>query len=179
MKDDFLDFITSREQVPKSLDLETRELLEIALHPKTTISKFYFFQLLGMFLTLFICPQYGFYSDGGYVIEDIIMNYGPVFCGLFCSTVFFLGGLVLNYLFLRKTEFKWVLWNKIALVVPFILIIFLAMISTKDMVLDHDSHFKSLSFDAAWLSGAFAVMFMGLKILKATHMKTHDQLKDI
>lgn len=164
MNDDFLKPNSSKEQIPPKLFEETKDLLFISFNPKRTIAKFYFLQVVGMFLTLFICPQYGFYSEGNYIITEIIMDYGPVFCGFFCSSFFFLGGLSLVSIFMKKVELKWVLRKQLILIIPFVLLIFLTMVSSKGMAISNDLHFDSIHFDLVWLTTAFTIMFYGLRL---------------
>lgn len=164
MNDDFLKTSSSNEQIPPNLFEDTKDLLFISFNPKRTIAKFYFLQVVGMFLTLFICPQYGFYSEGKYLITEMIMDYGPVFCGFFCSSFFFLGGLVLVSIFMRKAELKWVLRKQLILIVPFVLFIFFAMVSSKGIAISKDLHFDSFYFDLVWLTTAFIIMFYGLRL---------------
>lgn len=164
MNDDFLKPNSSKEQIPPKLFEETKDLLFISFNPKRTIAKFYFLQVVGMFLTLFICPQYGFYSEGNYIITEIIMDYGPVFCGFFCSSFFFLGGLSLVSIFMKKVELKWVLRKQLILIIPFVLLIFFTMVSSKGMAISNDLHFDSIYFDLVWLTTAFTIMFYGLRL---------------
>ena len=164
MNDDFLKTSSSNEQIPPNLFKDTKDLLFISFNPKRTIAKFYFLQVVGMFLTLFICPQYGFYSEGKYLITEMIMDFGPVFCGFFCSSFFFLGGLALVGIFMKKVELKWVLRKQLILIVPFVLLIFFVMVSSKGMAISNDLHFDSFHFDLVWLTTAFIIMFYGLRL---------------
>ena len=164
MNKDFLKPNSSNEQIPPKLFEDTKDILFISFNPKRTIAKFYFLQVVGMFLTLFICPQYGFYSEGKYLVTEMIMDYGSVFCGFFCSSFFFLGGLVLVSIFMKQAELKWVVRKELALIIPFILLIFFVMVSSKGMAVPNDLHFDSFHFDLVWLTTAFIVMYFGLKI---------------
>lgn len=150
MKNEFIEFLKHSNKVPKLLDDETKELLLITSNPKKTVLKFYLLQLLGMFLTLFICPQYGIRSVGFDGISGLIMEQGPVICALFCSFVFFSGGLTVSFLFLKRSELKWIFLHKLSLIIPFNSTIFFFLMLTKDMIIDEHNIFPGHSFDVTW-----------------------------
>lgn len=165
MKDEFIDFLKDTNKVPTDLDVETRELLLITSNPKKTVSKFYLLQLLGMFFTLFICPQYGIRSIGFDGIAGLIMDKGPVICALFCSFVLFAGGLFFSFLFLKRSEMKWIFLHKLSLIIPFNSTIFFFLMLTKDMVIDeHNIH--GFSFDLTWIVTSLIVAFGMLELMK-------------
>jgi uncharacterized integral membrane protein len=156
MNNDFGDFINGSGPVPERLKTETQDVLLVSLRPKRTVLKFYSLQAIGMFLTLFICPQYGFYSDGSYIVEDFIMKYGSIFCGLLCGLVFFSGGFLLSSLFMKRSEMKWVIWHRYSVIIPFNLALFFIMISTKGIAEDY-SHAYTATYDVMWFLSSFLV----------------------
>lgn len=165
MQDEFIEFLKDKEKVPKLLNDETKELLLITSDPKRTVLKFYLLQLFGMFLTLFICPQYGIRSMGFLGIAGFIMDKGPVVCALFCSFVLFSGGLLFSFLFLKRSEMKWIFLRKLILIVPFNSTVFFLLMLTKDMVIDeHKIH--GVSFDLTWMLTSLVVAFGMLQIMK-------------
>ena len=165
MKDEFDDFLKNKGKVPELLNEETTELLLITSDPKKTILKFYFLQLLGMFLTLFICPQYGIRSIGFDGLAGLIMDQGPVICALFCSFVLFAGGLFFTFLFLKRSEMKWVFLHKLSLIIPFNSTIFFFLMLTKDMVIyEHNIH--GFSFDITWIVTSLIVAIGMLELMK-------------
>lgn len=165
MKDEFIDFLKDKEKVPEILNDETKELLLITSDPKKTVFKFYLLQLSGMFLTLFICPQYGIRSIGFDGIAGFIMDKGPVICALFCSFVLFAGGLLFSFLFLRRSELKWVFLHKLSLIIPFNSTVFFLLMLTKDMVIDeHNVH--GFSFDLTWIVTSLIVAIGMLEVMK-------------
>lgn len=176
MKDEFIEFLKDKEKVPKLLNVETTELLLITSDPKKTVSKFYVLQLLGMFLTLFVCPQYGIRSIGFDGIAGFMMDKGPVICALFCSFVLFAGGLLFSFIFLKRSEMKWIFLHKLGLIIPFNSTIFFFLMLTKDMVIDeHNIH--SFSFDFTWIVTSIFVAFGMLKLMKFRLNFSHVVIK--
>lgn len=166
MKDEFIEFLKDSNKVPKFLNDETKELLLITSNPKKTVLKFYLLQLLGMFLTLFICPQYGIRSIGFDGIAGFIMDQGPVICALFCSFVLFAGGLTFSFLFLKRSELKWIFLHKLSLIIPFNSTIFFFLMLTKDMIVDEHSIFPGYSFDVTWFVTSIIVGIGMLELIK-------------
>lgn len=166
MKDEFIEFLKDSNKVPKLLDDETKELLLITSNPKKTVLKFYLLQLLGMFLTLFICPQYGIRSVGFDGIAGFIMDQGPVICALFCSFVFFAGGLIFSFLFLKRSELKWICLHKLSLIIPFNSTILFFLMLTKDMIIDEHNIFPGYSFDITWFLTSIIVGAGMLDLMK-------------
>lgn len=159
MNDDFMDFLSSSGKIPENLQNDTKDLLVVSLRPKRTLSKYYGLQLIGMFLTLFVCPQYGFYSEGNYLIMNLIMEMGPLFCGFLCSSIFFTGALLMSSIFMSKSELRWVTRNQLTTITPFYLMIFILMMLTKDFQIDH---LQSPVHDFVWLLTAYFVGFGGI-----------------
>lgn len=166
MKDDFLEFQNSGAKVPVGLHSEALDYMKVSLNPKKTILRFYTLQLFGMFLTLFVCPQYGFSSIGFHGISSWVMNLGQIPCAVFCSTVMFLGGIIVSYSFLRKSQIRWISNNSLLLVIPFNSLVFMIMMLTKNNSLDHHSASHSSVYDIIWLVTSFMVTFLAIKLMK-------------
>ncbi len=166
MENDFLEFMEEKAEVPHQLRTETAELLVITLNPKSTIMKFYLLQSFGMFLTLFICPQYGFRTNGYSGLADWVMNLGPIYCAAFCSTVFFGGGLLFTNIFLKKSEIRWIFANRISLILPFNGAVWFLMMATKDMTLDSHSLFHGYKFDITWAFVSLIIAFLTTELMK-------------
>ena len=164
MKNDFSDFMEEKCEVPNQLGRETAELLAITLNPKSTIMKFYSLQLFGMFLTLFICPQYGFRTNGFNGLANWVMDQGPIYCAAFCSTVFFGGGFIISNIFLKRSELKWVFEKRIFLILPFNTAIWFLMMATKDMTLESHYLYHGYKFDVAWVIVSLLVAFIATSI---------------
>jgi hypothetical protein len=171
MKDDFLEFITESKKVPDNLFTETRELVRVSLKPKYTVAKFYALQVLGMFLTLFICPQYGFQSVGFSGIADWVMEKGVFVCAIYCSSIFFAGGLAVSYIFLTKGEFNWIYRNRLSLIIPFNSVVFFLMMLTKDMALENHALFHGNTFNITWIFTSFLVALIVTELVKLRSVK--------
>lgn len=163
MNNDFRDFMENQDQVPVALYDETLRLTQLSLNPKPLLLKYFSLNLVGALGTLTICPQYGF---GPFAfspeIMNVIMSYGPIICGIFCSSVFFLGGHVLSYLFLKSAERKWVLQHGYAMMIPYISFLFMLGMGLRAIAPGHIHH-DVFSFYGSWFVTAFAVSILFLK----------------
>lgn len=171
MNNDLKDFIDSHEKVPTSLYTETLCLTKISLNPKSLLLKFFSLNLIGAFATLAICPQYGFgpfaFSAG---IMNVIMSYGPIVCGIFCASIFFLGGNFLSYGLLNSAERKWVVRRGYALIIPYISFLFMLGMGLKSIAPGHVHHDVS-SYYVSWILTAVAISILFLNAF-ATRKKT-------
>jgi hypothetical protein len=163
MNNDLKDFIESHEKVPSSLHAETLKLIQISLNPNLLMLKFFTLNLVGALATLAICPQYGFgpfaYDSG---VMNVIMSYGPVVCGVFCASVFFLGGHSLSYAFLNSSERKWVVRNGYAVLIPYVSFLFMLGMGLKSISTGHIHH-DVFSYYGSWLVTAFAISILFFK----------------
>lgn len=165
MNNDLKDFMESSEKVPTSLYTETLKLSQISLRPASLLIKFFALNLVGALATLSVCPQYGFgpfaISAG---ITNVIMSYGPVVCGIFCASIFFLGGHGLSYAFLSAPERKWVVRHGYALIIPYVSFVFMLGMGIKNIAPGHIHH-DVTSFYGSWLITAFAISILFIKAL--------------
>lgn len=168
MNNDLKDFLESHDKVPASLYADTLKLTQISLNPKSLLMKFFALNLIGAMATLSICPQYGF---GPFAfsaeIMNVIMSYGPVVCGIFCASIFFLGGHGLSYAFLNAPERKWVVRHGYAMIIPYVSFLFMLGMGLKNISSGHIHH-DVISFYGSWLLTAFAVSILFLKAAAIT-----------
>lgn len=153
----------SHKKGPTHLYTETLKLAQMSLNPKPLLVKFFTLNLLGALATLIICPQYGFGPFGfETAFVNVIMSYGPVVCGIFCASIFFLGGHLLAYLFLSDLERKWVMKHEYALVIPYVSFIFMLGMGLKNIFPGHIHH-DVFSYYGSWLVTAFGISILVLK----------------
>jgi hypothetical protein len=171
MNNDLKEFIDGRGKVPTALYDETLKFTHLSLKPKPLLFKFFTLNLIGALGTLTICPQYGFgpfaFSAG---IMNVIMSYGPVVCGIFCSSVFFLGGHALSYAFLSLPERKWVARHGYIMIIPYVSFLFMLGMGLKSLAPGHIHH-DVFSFYGSWLLTAFGVSILFLKVLSMRNFK--------
>ena len=164
MKDDFTDFLAGDEPVPEALRSSTRGLILRNIDPKLTVLKYFGSNLLGAILTLTVCPQFGYGPLGGeFGFLHYIMSLGPVWCGVFCASLFFAGGNALSLIALREDEREWIASHKASVVLPWIsLLFFLGMISKfyAPGFLHHDSS----SYHLSWYGSALLISLFAAKI---------------
>jgi len=92
-----------------------------------------------------------------------IMNSGPVWCGMFCATIFFSGGNLMSLFFLDKAERNWIGRHKFNVMVPYISFIFMMGMGIRNLSVGHIHH-DVVSFYMSWvLTGAvFSILFYKL-----------------
>lgn len=167
MNNDLKDFIESHEEVPSSLYVETLKLTQISLNPKKLLLKFFSLNIIGAFATLTICPQYGFGPFAfNILITNVIMSYGPIICGIFCASIFFLAGHSLTYTFLNSTERKWVFRHSYSMVIPYVSFLFMLGMGLKSIAPGHIHH-DLPSYYGSWLLTAFAISILFIKTFGA------------
>jgi hypothetical protein len=161
MNHDFKDFIENNSKIPPGIYSDSLKYAQMTLNPKTLLTKFYLTNLFGALLTLTICPQYGIGPFGGETgLVQNIMNMGPVWCGLFCSILFFAGGNLLALICLSRIERKWISTHEYSVLTPYIAILFSIGMGARTLFSGHIHH-DVLSFYVSWLAGAiiFCVLF--------------------
>jgi hypothetical protein len=165
MNNDLKDFIESSEAVPSAVYNRTLKYLEVSLNPKPLLLKFYCLNLIGALLTVTICPQYGFGPMGGELgFISSIMHMGPIWCGLFCATIFFAGGNILSYLFLNSFERNWIMKHKYGVILPYISLTFFAGMVLKQIA-PGEIHHNVLSFYMSWFFGAILISMSFYQLL--------------
>lgn len=160
MNNDFKEFVDSYEKVPAALYAETLKLTHVSLNPKPLLLKFFALNMTGALATLSICPQYGF---GPFAfsaeIMNVIMSYGPVVCGIFCASIFFLGGHVLSFAFLDSAEKKWVGRHGYAMIMPYVSFLFMLGMGIKSIAPGHIHH-DVFSYYGSWFLTAIAISIL-------------------
>lgn len=165
MSNDLKDFLDSHEKVPAALYSETLKLTQISLNPKPLLLKFFSLNLIGALITLTVCPQYGFgpiAENTG--IMNVIMEYGPVVCGIFCASIFFLGGHALSFAFMNSAERKWVVRHEYAMIIPYVSFLFMLGMGLKNIAPGHIHH-DVFSYYGSWVLTAIAISILFIKTL--------------
>lgn len=169
MKDDLRDFLEGRETVPSDVYNKTLSYLLVCLNPRKTLFKFYSTNLLGALLTVSICPQYGFGPLGGETgALNYIMDFGPVWCGIFCASFFMAGGNLFSLLFLKNHEREWISGNSMKVLLPWIsLIFFIGMIAK--YYAPGEMHHNTVTYHFSWY---FSALFLSMIILKKGYQRS-------
>ena len=149
MKKEFLEFIISNEGVPQTLNRKIVTYLSIELHPKMFLIKFYTANFLGGMITLFLCPQFGFGSSQHSGIFHYVLSYGPVWCGIFCAGIFFIGAGLFSLLILNSGGREWVYRHKISVIIPWISFVFFSGMLLQDYA-PSKMHHANLTFYSSW-----------------------------
>lgn len=163
MTDDLKDFLEGSEKVPGDVYNRTLSYLLVSLNPRKTLMKFYVTNLLGALLTISICPQYGYGPLGGEAgILSYIMDFGPVWCGIFCASVFMAGGNLFSLLFLKAFEREWIGTHFIKILLPWISCVFFVGMLAKYYA-PGELHHNSVSYHLSWY---FTALFLSMLMVK-------------
>lgn len=164
MTDDLSDFLSSEEKVPAHIYHSTLKYIGVCQKPGPAILKFYFSNLAGALMTLAVCPQFGFGPMGGENgVLNYVMDFGPVWCGFFCASVFMTGGHLFSFFLLKEYEFKWVSNHKYLVSLPWISSLFFIGMIGKYYVPGDISHYD-LTFHVSWFAAAITSSIVYLKI---------------
>jgi hypothetical protein len=165
MKQDFKEFLEGNNEVPNHVSKNTLEHVSISLRPQKLLFKFYVLNIAGAMLTLIICPQYGIGPFGGeFGLIQKIMELGPIWCGIFCSSLFFAGGCVLSSLFLNRNQRLWIYKHEFSVLTPYISILFVIAMGLKNIVNGHFHH-DVFAYHASWIFGALFFSFLFYKLV--------------
>lgn len=157
MNNDLKDFLEGREAVPPEVYNKTLNYLLVCLSPRKTLFKFYATNLLGALLTISVCPQYGFGPIGGESgFLNYIMDFGPIWCGLFCASVFMAGGHFFSLLFLKSHEREWISGRTLRVLFPWVsLLFFIGMIGK--YYAPAELHHNTVTYHLSWYLSALLV----------------------
>lgn len=159
MKDDFNDFLSGGEQVPASVSEKTLAYILVCLNPKRTLAKFYFSNVFGGITTVAVCPQYGFGPIGGEAgVLHYVMSFGPIWCGIFCASVFTAGANFFSLIFLKDEEKEWISRHSARVLVPWITLIFFVGMIGKYYA-PGELHHNTVSYHVSWYSMALVLSF--------------------
>lgn len=173
MKDDFSDFLSSEENVPASLYESTLKYIEICHNPKKALSKFYVTNIFGALVTVLVCPQYGFGPVGGELgVLHYIMDFGPMWCGIFCASVFMAGANLSSMIFLSSFEQRWIMSHKYRITFPWVSALFFLGMIGKYYAPNDISHY-TVSFHLAWFVTAtlLSILFLRFGELRLKALK--------
>lgn len=163
MNHDLKDFLEGRETVPREVYDKTLKYLLICFSPRKTLFKFYTTNLMGALLTVSLCPQYGFGPIGGESgALNYIMDFGPIWCGIFCASVFMAGGNFISLIFLKSHEREWISGHSLRVLFPWVsLLFFIGMIAK--YYAPGELHHNSVTYHVTWYVSAFVFSLFFMK----------------
>lgn len=165
MKDDFSDFILGDEAVPRTTYDKTLNYLLVHVNPMKTLFKFYLTNLMGALLTLIVCPQYGFGPIGGeWGIFNYVMNFDPIWCGVFCASFFMVGGNLFSLMFIRPIEREWLSRRFVKITMPWISMVFFTAMILKYYA-PSPLHHDNVAFHLSWYLSAMIVSLLFIRII--------------
>ena len=160
MKNEFLDFLSSREMPPMELEVLTKKEIQLSFRGKSIFWRFIFFQLLGALFSLSVCPQFGLGLVEGHGITHVFRLIGDWACALFCGSVFLGSGLLVAFLGMPGEEIWW-LWRRARIELLILPSFLWGMLMTLNLSWDLPN--ESLSYHVIWVLSA--VLAQGVLIL--------------
>lgn len=168
MNNDLKDFLEGSEAVPSKVYKATLNYLLVCLSPRKTLFKFYFTNLFGALLTIAICPQYGFGPIGGESgVLNYIMDFGPVWCGVFCASVFMAGGNFFSLIFLKAHERQWISDHSSKVIFPWISLVFFVGMIAKYYA-PSELHHNTVTYHLSWY---FTALLLSIIIVKNAYKR--------
>lgn len=171
MKDkEFLEFLTSAEVPPSSLNEMTRKDVLLSFQGNSILKKFIAFQILGALISLSFCPQFGmsFFVDGHGFTHHLRMI-GDWACAVFCGSLFLSSGSMLAIFFMKIEEFWWV-WNHKKFSLILMPALFWGVLMSLNLSLKLPE--ETLAYHLSWLVAAIGIqllVFKGRSLLFASH----------
>lgn len=150
------EFLEGKEAIPKNIYDKSLQVAIHSLNPKPVLIKFYASNLLGGLITLLICPQYGYGPMNSFF--HYIMDYGPVWCGIFCAGIFFIGANTASMFILKKTELEWIATHKMSVLASWVSFLFFFGMLAKYYAPGH-MHHTSVSHYMSWYVSALMITF--------------------
>jgi hypothetical protein len=171
MNKELKEFLGGAEEVPKELKTKTLDFALLTLNSKWLICKFCFAHFLGGILTLFVCPQFGYGVTSHYF--HYIMSFGPIWCGIFCAGVFFIGASLSSMLLLNKVETEWITRKKFSVALSWVTFLFFIGMLLKS-VPHEEMHLTAKSYYISWYVSALIitmVAFVDRRTLKKIRVR--------
>lgn len=103
---EFASFLSGNIEPPKSIERELFAKIRTLLNPSLprTLGKIFLFHVVGSFVTLLFCPQFGISLRNSLGIMGYMMAIHPAVCFLGCGLLWMVGGQALTYAFLTMDE---------------------------------------------------------------------------
>lgn len=157
MNHELKEFLSSHEKPETKLSQRVLADMTLRLKSKELYLKFSYGMILGMLLSLVLCPQFGIGLLENHGIAHIFRIISPMACAAFCALFLLISGLSGAKVFLKSHELIWVLKN-----INLSLILLPAglwaglMIVNRVYKLNHESY----GYHAVWILGFYAMIVM-------------------
>lgn len=104
---DYLEFLTTREDVPAHLNVPMKKEIGLSFHGRKILAKFFAFQILGGLFSLYFCPQFGVGKESAVIWHHHFMQSSEVACTITCSAFFLCFSIFFSAMALKGEEWWW------------------------------------------------------------------------
>lgn len=103
---EFAAFMQENAEPPKHIESALFAKIHSALNPSLpfTLGKVFLFHVLGSFITLLFCPQFGLSLTESLGMMGFLMSVSPGLCFFGCGLIWMIGGQALTYAFFTLDE---------------------------------------------------------------------------
>lgn len=108
MDKDYLEFLTSAEDVPAQLRVPMKKEIQLGFHGQRIMLKFFSYQVLGGLFSLLLCPQFGIGFSTIHINHTLQVSlHGDTLCSITCSMFFFSCALMASTIGMKGEEWWW------------------------------------------------------------------------
>jgi hypothetical protein len=115
---DYLEFLTSREDVPTHLDTPMKKEIGISFQGRKILAKFFIFQIVGGLFSLYFCPQWGIGKESA-MWHHHFMQVSELTCTITCSTFFLCCSIFFSAMALKGEEWWWLYRRRLLITMLF------------------------------------------------------------
>ena len=103
---EFAAFMQGHAEPPRQIEEALFEKIRTLLNPSLpfTFGKLFLFHVIGSFIALLFCPQFGISLTGSMGLMGYFMRVSPGLCFFGCGLLWMVGGQALTYVFLTFDE---------------------------------------------------------------------------
>lgn len=171
---DFLDFLISRKEPSAPFKELVRRDILLSFEKKSILSKFFGYQILGAFLSLLICPQFGIGLGQGHGIAHFFRMINDLACAAFCGSFFLSCGLILSYLGLKGEELWWI-WQRYKYSLILSPAAFWSFLMITNLSLELSS--EKISFHLVWVLMAILTQLLLMSLRSSIFLRKPLELK--
>lgn len=115
---DYLDFLTSREEVPAHLKAPMKKEVGVSFNGNKILLKFFLFQIVGGIFSLYFCPQWGVGKESA-IWHHYYMKHSELTCTITCSTFFLCCSILFSAMALKGEEWWWLYRRRLVVTLLF------------------------------------------------------------
>jgi hypothetical protein len=154
---DFLDFLTGRDELPPMLKEGVRKDILLSFRGRAIVLKFLFFQVLGALFSLSVCPQFGLGLVEGHGIAHHFRMMGDWACASFCGALFLSAGIATAFVSMKGEELWWV-WRRYKYSIIFLPTLMWSTLMLLNVSFNLSS--ETVLFHVTWIMAAILTQYL-------------------